>query len=89
MVCVSSLISIMVDQREKFQSMGIDTECVGETQGDSDAIKKVLNGCLQLLFISPGSILMNPKYRTMLRTGNYKNKLVALAVDEAHCVKTW
>ena len=79
----------MINQREKFLSVGINAEYVGEAQEDSDAIKRVLNGCLHLLFISPESILMNPKYRSMLHSVNYKNKLVALAVDEAHCVKTW
>ena len=88
-VCISPLISIMMDQRQKFQSLGINAEYVGETQGDSDVIKRVLNGCVQLLFISPENILLNPKYRSMLRTENYKNKLVALAVNEAHYIKTW
>ena len=58
-VCISPLISIMINQRERFQSVGINSEYVGETQEGSDAIKRVLNGCLHLLFISPESILMN------------------------------
>lgn len=32
---------------------------------------------------------MNQKYRNMLLSKPYKENLVALVIDEAHCVKTW
>ena len=40
-VCISPLISIMMNQRERFQSVGISAEYVGDTQKDSDAIKSL------------------------------------------------
>ena len=40
-------------------------------------------------YISPESILENHKFRGMLLTSTYKRKLVAIVVDEAHCIKTW
>ena len=49
----------------------------------------VLYGKAQLVFISPEGILCNPTYREMLLNATYKKHLVALVVDEAHCVKTW
>ena len=39
--------------------------------------------------ISPESIINNPKYRKMLLSTTHKTKLVAVVVDEAHCVKMW
>lgn len=88
-VCVSPLISIMMDQRQKFVLKGISAEFIGEAQDDPNAIKKVLSGCIQLVFISPESIISNSAFRNMLLSTPYKERMVALAIDEAHCVKTW
>ena len=79
----------MLDQRAKFIHHGLSTEFVGEAQDDKMARRRVLSGDVQLVFISPESILNNVHYRNMLHTPQYKDKLVAVAVDEAHCVKTW
>ena len=79
----------MMDQQSKFQSMGIRAEYVGEGQRDPAVWRKVLNGEAQLVYISPENILCNSRYRSVLRTGAYKENLVGVVVDEAHCVKTW
>lgn len=88
-VCISPLTSLIMDQKSKFLAKNIRTEYVGETQTDTAAITSVIKGEVQLVLISPESILMNPNYRNMLLTKVYKANLVALVVDEAHCVKTW
>ena len=88
-VCISPLTSLMIDQRGKFGPLGLSTEFVGEAQVNPDAISKVLKGEVQLVFISPENIICNPKFRNMFLSERYKECLVALVVDEAHCVKTW
>ena len=88
-VCVSPLASLMMDQQAKISPMGISTEFVGEMQRDEAAIQRVLRGEVQLVYISPENIIGNPKFREMFLSDRYKRLLVALAVDEAHCVKTW
>ncbi len=52
-------------------------------------IDNVLRGRVQLVFISPEALLHNRMYRSMMLSEVYKQHLVVLAVDEAHCVKTW
>ena len=79
----------MMDQRAKFAPLGLSTEFVGEAQEDPTATRKVLEGKIQLVYISPEAILKNWHYRHMLLSEAYKEKLVALAIDEAHCIKTW
>ena len=79
----------MMDQSNKFVLKGMTAEFIGETQDDHDAVKRVLNGNVQLVFISPESLINNQLYRNMLLSSRYKQRMVALAVDEAHCVKTW
>ncbi len=47
----------------------------------------VLGGAFELVFISPELLLTMRRYRMMCRSEEYKDSLVALIVDEAHCVK--
>ena len=56
-VCISPLISIMMDQTAKFTALGLKAEYVGMSQEDPDVIHKVLSGDIQLLFTSLESIL--------------------------------
>ena len=86
---MSPLIALMMDQRDKFSPKGIITEFVGEDQVDKNVISQVIRGEVQLVFISPESLVCNPLFRNMLLSSTYKEKLVALVIDEAHCVKLW
>ena len=80
----------MMDQAKKFVIKGLTAAFVGEAQDDPEVVRQVLNGDAQLVFISPESLIINNElYRNMLLTSQYKERMVALAVDEAHCVKTW
>jgi bloom syndrome protein len=79
----------MMDKKEKFSPKGISTNFVGEDQMDQEAITNIMNGEIQLVYISPESLICNPKYRNMLLSTTYQERLVALVVDEAHCVKMW
>ena len=88
-VCISPLIAIMKEQSERFTALGISSEFVGEGQVDHTVKSRVQRGDVQLLFISPENLLCNVAYRSMLLTNQYKKSLVGVAVDEAHCVKTW
>ena len=62
-MCISPVTSIMMDQTSKYSPKGLSTEFVGEAQTDSDVIRRVLKGQVQLLYISPESILVNDHYR--------------------------
>ena len=86
---VTPLISLMLDQRSKFILRGIITEFVGDAQTNERALEAVLNGQVQLVYISPESLLNNHRYRSMLKSRAYQERMIALAIDEAHCVKFW
>lgn len=88
MVCISPLTSLMMDQRAKYTPFGLNVEFIGEA-ADRSAHEKVIKGEIQLVFITPESIISKAVYRDMLMSPKYQDKLVALTVDEAHCVKTW
>ena len=62
-MCISPVTSIIMDQTSKYSPKGLSTEFVGEAQTDSDVIRRILKGQVQLLYISPESILVNDHYR--------------------------
>ena len=88
MVCISPLTGIMMEQQSKYKPKGINVEYISEDI-DSVTRKRITKGEVKLVFVSPESIITNASYRGMLLSRTYKEKLVALAIDEAHCVKTW
>ena len=66
--CVSPLASLMMDQRPINSPQGaMKQEFVGEDQhtDDDDAIKRVLRGKVQLIFINPESLIANVQYRNV------------------------
>ena len=89
-VCiVSPLVALMRDLKAKFVPRGVSAEFLGELQTDAQAITRVTRGEHQLVFVSPESILDNVELRTMLYSTVYKESLVAVVIDEAHCIDKW
>ena len=78
----------MMDQKQKFSEC-LRSEYIGEAQADSDVKDRVLKGEVQLRFLTPETLINNKTFRNMLLSPPYQQNLVALVVDEAHCVKTW
>ena len=80
----------MMDQAKKYSLLGLATQFVGQAQEDPSVTRGVLHGGYQLVFMSPEA-LIGCKHWQELQTlaRKYKDNLVALVVDEAHCVKTW
>ena len=71
MLCISPLTSLMMDQRENYAPKGISSEFVGGDQTDPIVIKKILEGAVQLVFITPESLIENLLYRNMLLSQPY------------------
>ena len=88
-VCISPLTSLMLDQRDKYSPRGLAAEFVGGEGNDLTVKARVLEGDVQLVFITPESAIQNKEYRSMFLSAPYQERLVALVVDEAHCIKTW
>lgn len=49
----------------------------------------MLRGEVQLVYASPETLILEPKWRELLRQTVYQNNVVCLAVDEAHLVEKW
>ena len=86
-ICISPLVSLMQDQREKFSPRGLTVDYVGSS--DEGAHERIKQGMCQLVYVSPEALLCCLHWRELLRTELWQKNLVALVVDEAHCVQKW
>lgn len=87
-IVISPLVALMKDQVAAFQSKGLSSAFIS-SDSPREMQLGVLSGDYQLVFFSPESILSNKKWRDLLRQEPYVSHIVALVVDEAHCVKKW
>ena len=88
-VVVTPLTTLMLDQKKKFTDLEIIAEFVGGAQDDKAAVAAVIQGKVQLVYISPESIIGNKKFRSIFQKDVCQEHLFALVIDEAHCVKLW
>ncbi|WP_320677383.1 ATP-dependent DNA helicase RecQ [Prochlorococcus sp. MIT 1300] len=90
-VVISPLIALMEDQVINLRERGIWAECL-HTSLDPLRKKKVnqliQENKLRLLYLSPER-LQGESIRRLLETLFEENKLVCIAVDEAHCISAW
>ena len=84
---ISPLISLMKDQVDSLNEIGINASFINSTQS-LDQIKEILNdasfGIYKLLYIAPER-LESKLFIEMIRDLNISQ----IAVDEAHCVSEW
>ena len=85
-ICVSPLTALLMEQRATFAVRGVATEFVGELQQDVDTIGGAKSGfflSVQSLYCAIHSGIRCCSHQST------KKDLVALVVDEAHCVTQW
>lgn len=86
-VIVSPLISLMKDQVDKLQGLGMDAVQVNSTL-TSDEESEVLEGIHKeqqdFVFVTPER-LAQPEFLETLRS----NKIAVFVIDEAHCISHW
>jgi len=85
---VSPLISLMEDQVSSIQSMGLSAAYISESTSRTMK-QQIHNGKYQVVLISPEALFCATERKQMLSTNYYRLNLVAMVVDEAHCVKKW
>lgn len=84
---ISPLISLMKDQVDSLQSMGIKAAALyGNIAREQQiaTLNAAHHGELDLLYVSPERVLLD---RFMERVGEWP--LAFVAVDEAHCISQW
>ncbi len=92
-VVVSPLISLMVDQVKTLRSIGVGSAILsGNTGVDKSLLaseNNIKSGDFSLLFSAPEAIISSDRWRDILTEEPLCHQVVAIAVDEAHCVYKW
>ncbi|XP_062605474.1 ATP-dependent DNA helicase RecQ-like [Saccostrea cucullata] len=83
---VAPLLSIMREQCDRLKQLGFKATYIGKELIDADAVEQ---GLVDFLFGSPESFINNSKWRDMLKSEVYQQKLKLIVVDEAHTVTQW
>ena len=87
---ISPLISLMVDQVTTLQSQGVGAAILSGNAGvDKKLLSDIQAGKFKLLFYSPEAVVGSSKWKDQMLTSPLSHQIVALVVDEAHCVYKW
>lgn len=86
-IVVSPLISLMKDQLEKLEALGIRSVQVNSSlcaEEEHAAIDAIANETCEIVFCTPER-LISPEFIAVLQ----KVKLDIVVIDEAHCISQW
>lgn len=86
-VVVSPLIALMKDQVDQLQASGVAATFLNSTLGEKESRSRLAGlhrGQFKLLYVAPERLMLD-SWAENLKTWN----VVALAIDEAHCVSEW
>ena len=90
-VVISPLVALMEDQVMQLQRRGIAAACLHaglDPERRRDALVRLRDERLRLLYLAPER-LQGEATRQLIEDTAAQGKLVALAVDEAHCISAW
>ncbi len=86
-IVVSPLISLMKDQLEKLEEMGIRAVQVNSTlhaEEERNALAAIAEGRCEIVFCTPER-LTTPEFVDLLK----QVKVALVVIDEAHCISQW
>ena len=93
---VSPLVSLMIDQVTSLRSVGVGAAIMSAGHAERQLARELLvderdveRGMFSLLFGSPEAIIGSERWRQLLLGDPLCRQIVAVAVDEAHCVYKW
>lgn len=92
-VIVSPLRAIMTEQNEKLKELGIKSTCLmgggrGETVTDG-TIAELKKGSFRAVFMTPEIMFENKRLQGLWYSKEWHSQLLAIVLDEAHCVYLW
>lgn len=80
------LVSLVEDQTKYLRALGIKVESIGE---DKVANLKIEIGEVSIVYTSPESLLGNGRWINIISSDVYRENLIGIIVDEAHCISHW
>jgi len=86
-IVISPLISLMKDQVEELQSVGVPSVMLNSSLSQNEYnenLQAILRNECRLIYLAPETLLL-PRIQTMLQNLD----ISCLTIDEAHCISEW
>ena len=87
-IVISPLKTLMEDQVAFLISYGLSAIALHDEQSE-ERLQQVEKGQFTYIFASPEKMLNVERWRRLLSSEHYPKFLVAVTVDEAHCISQW
>jgi ATP-dependent DNA helicase RecQ len=85
-IVISPLISLMEDQKEKLEQLNIPVACFHSNVSKRDKLLSKLDDSGKIIFLTPEYANLCNEWLQQLIDDD---KLLLIAIDEAHCISTW
>ena len=87
-VVISPMPSLMEDQVRYLTNLGIPAIAITNDE-DADSIQKVLNGDYMYCLVRRSVCCQQTVWRGIFKCQSFTEKLIGVAIDEAHCITQW
>ena len=87
-IIISPLKTLMEDQVAYLKSLDLSAIALHDEQSE-EILKDVEKGRFTYVFASPEKMLSVNRWRKLLSSDVYRRFLVAITIDEAHCISQW
>ena len=89
MIVISPLVSLMVDQVRSLRQRSVNAAIMSSGNVDRELMvtEEDFSRC-SLLFCAPEALDVS-KWREAISKHDFSSRVVAVVVDEAHCVSKW
>jgi Werner syndrome ATP-dependent helicase len=84
---ISPLLSLMEDQRNTLEKLGVKTCCYNSTVKNKYQLHiDILNGVYQIIYTTPETVI---NLHDLIMSLHKQVGICVIAIDEAHCVSLW
>jgi len=88
LVVILPLRLLMEDQIRHLNDTGVPVITITDKE-DIEIIQQVMNGNYVLVYGSPKCLLSTESWRSIFDCQSFKEMLIGVAIDEAHCIAQW
>ena len=85
---LSPLVSLMQDQAERLSDVNVSSTFLSSEPVEGQ-IDRILAGGISIVFSSPEALLQQGDGRKLILSAYVQRNIIAVAVDEAHCIVKW
>jgi RecQ family ATP-dependent DNA helicase len=87
---LSPLKALAEEQKQKLEIVGIQSIAInGETVITQEMLKSLGEGKYRAVFLSPELIFSSERIKNLWRQPEWRKRLFAVVIDEAHCIDSW